>query len=422
MKQVLHRMFFWLLRLVGSIGMPASSRLASRSNSSAIRILLVHPGHLGSVVLATPVLHAIKLCLPDSHISLLVAPWAKEVVEHHPDVDEVLTCPFPSRREGTLHPIKALPLLWQTGRQLRQGRYDLAINLRRRFWWGAALLLFAHAPLRVGWAVPDAERFLTTAVPRPQRQHVTISFLMIVSAGLQALGYPALDEPYTAERYPEVFVPDEQERQWVETSLQDKNISTDEYVVIVHPGSGAAVKQWRLEGWISCISQIYQAMSATSPVQFILTGSAHERPLLEKIRQGTEAPTTIIPTSTTGQLAALLQRADLVLGVDSGPLHLAVAVGTPTVRIFGPTDPQTYGPWGKVEQHTVITSTSRCASCVEMPCNRLDIPLSQLAKHDCTQRVPEGPVVAATLKQIGWHEEKACQYPRVHAEASTGLD
>jgi ADP-heptose:LPS heptosyltransferase len=107
------------------------------------------------------------------------------------------------------------------------------------------------------------------------------------------------------------------------------------------------------------------------------------------------APPVMITDATVGQLAALLGRALLVLGVDSGPLHLAVAQGTPTVAIFGPTDVRIFGPWGEARQHLVVASQSRCPGCPCIPCGRLDFSPGELAAHPCVRNVPEQSVLAA---------------------------
>ncbi len=107
------------------------------------------------------------------------------------------------------------------------------------------------------------------------------------------------------------------------------------------------MKLWRSEGWATCATALAQSAIGSLSLRIVLTGSKSERPLLEEIASSVPFPTTIMTNLTLGQLAALLQRAQLVLGVDSGPLQLAVAQGTPTIQIFGPTDPATFGPWGK---------------------------------------------------------------------------
>ena len=117
--------------------------------------------------------------------------------------------------------------------------------------------------------------------------------------------------------------------------------------------------------------------------------------MLEEIGQGMTGQQLLVTDASVGQLAALLRRAQLVLGVDSGPLHLALAQDTPTMHIFGPTDPRIFGPWGTVGRHIVIASAQRCLTCPSIPCGRLDFGPKEVAAHPCVRLVPEKQVEAA---------------------------
>jgi ADP-heptose:LPS heptosyltransferase len=122
--------------------------------------------------------------------------------------------------------------------------------------------------------------------------------------------------------------------------------------------------------------------------------------MLEEIARAMHESPLLLTDVTVGQLAALLGRASLVLGVDNGPLHLAVTQGTPTVSIFGPTDPRIFGPWGSPERHIVVASTHKCASCPAIPCGRLDFTLQELPQHPCVRLVTEEEVLAAVERVL----------------------
>jgi len=117
--------------------------------------------------------------------------------------------------------------------------------------------------------------------------------------------------------------------------------------------------------------------------------------MLEEIAADITLPPVISSDMSVGQLAALLKRAKLVLGVDNGPLHLAVSQRTPTIHIFGPTDPRIFGPWGAPEQHIVIAATTRCPGCPAIPCGRLNFSPRELTNHPCTKLVTEEAVTTA---------------------------
>lgn len=398
MKKVLHRILraslLLIIRVLGASNAYRSGRRArTRLASPNPRILLIHPGPLGSLVMTTPVFHALKARLPDAHITVMVGPWAQEVVAGHPDVDRLLTCPFPSFRAISAKGLKSYVLLIKTARQLSRERYDLAISLHRTTWWSASLLYLAGIPRRIGYITKSEIPFLTHPVPLPEDEHLTVARLRIVSIGLQVSGYSPLEEPYTPERYPLRFVPTAQEREWVSQLLSREGISPASPIVVIHPGTSVPVKLWRSEAWSRCATVLCRASSPASPLQIVLTGTPREQPLLQEIAQNIPTPVLMVTNATVGQLAALLDRSELVLGVDSGPLHLATALGTPTVRLYGPTKTSNYGPWGSSDRHRMIISTHCCASCPAIPCGRLYFKPRELESHPCVRLIPEREVL-----------------------------
>lgn len=399
MKKLLRRTLLLLLRLYGAAGARRASRLAHRPQGAHPRILLLRPDYLGDLLLTTPVLNALKAAIPDAHVTMMVGPWSAGVVERHPAVDQLVLCPFPGVRgahKQSLRPVLLLKTAWQ----LRKGHYDLAINLRLKSWWISALIYLAGIPRRVGFASSLSLPFLTHACAARPREHLSAASLRLLSAGLESLGYPPLAEPYTPTLYPLYFRPAAQEQRWARQRLRLEEIDPSAQLIIIHPGAGAAVKLWLSGAWAHCASWLSQSLAGDTPVHFILTGTAAEQPLLEEIARATTARTTVLTSMTLGQLAAVFQRAQLVLGVDSGPLHLAVALGIPTVRLYGPIDPHIFGPWGSEEQHTVIVSTHRCSSCAAIPCGHLSFPEHELERHPCVKLVPEQQVRDAIAGQL----------------------
>ncbi len=378
-KQFLRTLILLLVRLLGAPGARVAAQHARKPLPTAPRILLIRPDHLGDLVLTTPVLHALKTQAPNIHTTMMVGPWSSEVVARHPDIDQLITFPFPGFQRTRQKPWTPYILLLSAAQQLRHNKYDLVINLRPDFWWGAALTYLARIP--------------------------------------------PLAEPYTPERYPLQFTPTPEEHAWVAERLSKEGIDAETPVIVIHPGTAAAVKLWRPEAWSQCanaltglhpryagdhkgtlsggqVSYPYGTLTQSAPARIILTGSKNERPLMEEIARGITAPVVLITDATLGQLTALLGRAQLVLGVDSGPPHLATSQGTPTVRIFGPTDPRLAGPWGPPEQHLVIASTQRCPGCPTIPCGRIDFRPEELPAHPCTRLVPEQHVMVAIHKLL----------------------
>ena len=398
LKRLLRALILLLVRLFGAPGAHTAAQSARKNPSTAPRILLIRPDHLGDLVMTTPVLATLKQHAPGAHITLMVGPWSSEVVARHPAIDRLIICPFPGFQRAAQKALAPYVLLFSVAKQLRCRQYDLAINLRPDFWWGAALLYLARIPRRVGYAVEPGKPFLTHALPFQSPEHATVSNLHLASAALQILGYLPLEEPYTPERYPLQFIPTAEEHKWVTELLKKEGIETATPIVVIHPGSGAAVKLWRTQGWSACADALTKSLTNNPPVRIMLTGSKNERPMLEELARGMESPALLVTSATIGQLAALLGRALVVLSVDSGPLHLAVAQGTPTVQLFGPTDPRIFGPWGTRERHIVLASTHRCPTCPTIPCGRLDFRPQELANHPCVRLITEQQVLEAVDK------------------------
>jgi ADP-heptose:LPS heptosyltransferase len=399
LKRLLRRVLLLFVHLYGASKVRAATRQVQQFAGTQPRILLVRPDYLGDLILTTPVLNALKTAAPDAHITMMVGPWSKEVVERHPAVDQLQLCPFPGVRGAHKSSLRPL-LLLRVATYLRREHYDLAINFRLKSWWISALLYLAGIPRRIGYATSLSTSFLTHALSARSHEHLSVASLSLLSAGLQSLGYPPLAEPYTPERYPSYFKPTTDERQWVMQRLRRERIDPEALLVVIHPGAGAAVKQWRSDAWGYCATRLSQTLGGTNAVHFLLTGTASEQSLLEGIERATNARTTMITGMTIGQLAAVLQQAQLVLGVDSGPLHLATALAIPTARIYGPIDPRIFGPWGNQVQHTVITSTHRCATCTAIPCGHLSFPAHELGLHPCVKLVPEQQVLEAIVQHF----------------------
>jgi ADP-heptose:LPS heptosyltransferase len=415
LKRLLRILILLAVRLLGAPGARTPPQSTSKPLTATPRILLVRPDHLGDLLMTTPVFHALKQQAPNAHITMMVGPWSNEVVERHPDIDRVLTCPFPGFQRAAQKALAPYILLFSTAKRLRREHFDLAINLRPDFWWGAALLYLARIPCRVGYALEPGKPFLTHALPFQSPEHTTVSNLRLASAALPSIGYPPLEEPYTPEHYPLHFTPTTDEQKWVTDRLRNAGIEPSYVgagftparvtparatIIVIHPGSGAAVKLWRTEGWAVCADALTKTLTTATSVRIMLTGSKNERPMLEEIARDMQSTAVLVTDANLGQLAALLARAQLVLSVDSGPLHLAVAQGTSTVQIFGPTDPRIFGPWGIRERHSVLASTHRCPTCPTIPCGRLDFPTQALADHPCVRLITEQQVLAAVEKLV----------------------
>ena len=376
-----------LLRLAGQ----RYRRRPSSADTPPRRILVIRPDHLGDLLFATPALHLLRQRFPDAHIAALVGPWGVPVLANNRDIDELLTCPFPGfTRQAKGNPLAPYSLLRAEAKRLAAMRFDRAFILRFDHWWGAWLAAEAGISQRVGYDVPSTKPFLTTAVTYVPGRHEVVQNLALVGEGEWGLG----TGEWGLERMRFAVL----QRDQVEGDDLLHDIGDERPLLAIHPGSGAAVKRWRTEGWVALVRALIEQRGA----QIVFTGSAGEAELIDPVLaalQGdddlTGAIRSLAGRTDLGTLAAVYRRCALVVGPDSGPLHLAVAVGTPTIHLYGPVDQRTFGPWGDPARHVVVTSDWPCIAC-----NRLDWPDAALAEHGCVRDVAVEDVIAAAARLL----------------------
>ncbi|MCX7670575.1 MAG: glycosyltransferase family 9 protein, partial [Anaerolineae bacterium] len=229
-----------------------------------------------------------------------------------------------------------------------------------------------------GYARPETRPFLTHALPyQPDRHEVEQNVALIAALCACDTGRPG----------PLWFPVTEAARTWATDWLAVHGIVPERPLIAIHAGAGAAVKQWPPVAW----AETARRLMAECDAQILLTGSAAERPLAQAIAAQLTGP-VLDATGHTDleQLAALMARCAAVLGSDSGPLHLAVAVGTPTVHLYGPASVVKFGPWGDPSRHIALKSNWAC-----VPCNRLDWPAADLPQHACVAAISVEDVVGA---------------------------
>ncbi len=366
------------------------------------RILVIRPDHLGDLLFATPALHLLRATFPDAHIAVLVGPWGEAVLAGNRDLNELLTCPFPGfTRQPKSDPLAPYTLLRAEAQWLATMQFDLALTLRFDHWWGAWLAAAAGIPQRLGYAIDEVEPFLTRPIPYVRGRHEVVQNLALALAAGEG------DQlSVSGERL--VGGANEFDSDWrLRFEFSDKDVATADAflptqpgrpLVAIHPGSGAAVKRWRGAAW----AELAKGLAVEHDAQVIFTGSAGEAELIDPALALLEVgpplarpPLSLAGRTSLGVLAALYSRCALVIGPDSGPLHLAVAAGAPTVHLYGPVDRRTFGPWGSPQRHAVVTSDWIC-----IPCNRLDWPDRALGEHGCLRDITVAQVLAAARRLL----------------------
>jgi ADP-heptose:LPS heptosyltransferase len=222
----------------------------------------------------------------------------------------------------------------------------------------------AGIPLRFGFADPTVERFLTHPMDIRSAHYVQQNLELLVRS-LSALGYRIPDDHQGAHGLRLNWPIEPQAATRAGKSLSDAVGQNDFFVI--HPGAGAAVKQWPAQRW----SAVANAVSIRSGARVVLTGTQDESRMCQSIVENSSTRLVNLAGQTSlFTLAEIFRDARAVLGVDSGPLHLASAVGTPTIALYGPSDVTRYGPWGDSSRHRVVRAGMHCPRCGDLSASR----------------------------------------------------
>lgn len=357
-------------------------------------ILLVQLDHLGDAVMSTPIFPALRARWPKARIEVLCSPWNREVFAALAEVD-VLHVSRRNRfaRGGRLGWMVAA-VAW--GLWLRRRDVDLAIDVRGEFPL-ALILWLSGARQRLGWRCGGGG-FLLTDSPEylPRRHEVDSRWALLGKLGIQR---PAEEMARPG------FAPSSRARDRLRRRLANAfgTARRRRPRIVLHVSAGTPAKCWPIAHWRELVSRIV----ARTEAEIILVGGPGDRAKAAAILQAHRGSGAVDWTGrlTIDELAALVEAADVMVGADSGPAHLAAAVGRPVVTLFSGTNhaPQ-WKPLGP--QVAVLRHPTRCS-----PCHRRRCPV---AGHRCMARLtPER--VAAALEP--WLSLGASTRPAVSAAA-----
>ncbi|MHB8987916.1 MAG: glycosyltransferase family 9 protein [Desulfobulbia bacterium] len=336
-------------------------------------ILLVQLGDIGDVVLSTPCIRALRENYPQARIVVAVWDKAAELLEDCPWLDQVIAV---TKRSRSLR--EELRFQRDFFRNLRSLHCELAIDLRTGT-RGAIMAFLSGASQRLGFYAGDGRlwrnRLFTGLLQREYTpgQHV-VDYLLCL---LAAFGIS------TEQRTPALAVAvDKQEK--IRFLLEREGIPQDKQIVAVQPFSLWQYKEWGKEKYIALIRWLVAEYGVT----VIVTGAAEEKNRAGEIVRSCGAGCYNFAGKTSiAMYAALLQKCRFFLGVDSAGLHIAAAVGTPTVGIFGPSSPLSWAPMGK--QHLIIQKEMQCVPCWEKGCSNSEKSrcLEELALEEVRMQV-----------------------------------
>ena len=278
------------------------------------RILVFSFSFIGDAVLSTAVIHPLRRHFPDAHITFLVGPSAFDLLATDPNINAALVYENQGEHAGWKGRLRLI-------KTLRLGKFDLVVNLRDS--------LIARCIGAEHWRLARGD----------SNRHA-------VNRYLEALQRQGVD---TTNAHPLLELT-EAERTTAHHFLEEIGLESERLLIGIHPGGNWKYKLWDGKNYAEVASILEEKLNAT----ILLFAGPNERELQARVAGMMEVPPILIQTDNLRHLAALISTCDVYIGNDTGPMHIAAAVETPIVALFGSTNHIRSGPYGN--EHTVVQS------------------------------------------------------------------
>ena len=346
---------------------------------ATLRILIIKTSSLGDIIHSLPVLEYLRQAEPAATIDWVVDEAFVDLVSGNPLINRVLTVAF--RRW------KKAPFARRTRRELvtfinilRQQRYDLIYDLQGNLKSGM-VCAFGRAPVKVGFSRAHQQERLNSLFTNrkvdflPPDKNAAQRYLRIASA-------PFILPPESVVPHGDIYTSPEDV-----AHAQQMMGTTGHPLVLFHNGTTWTTKLWHADGW----KQLADALLLRYPQATILLswGNAEEHALAEEIARHIGSHAVVLGKMSLKQFVAVLKRVDLVVGGDTGPIHLAAAVGTPTVSFYRCTDGSLNGPLGRGQ--IIVQSPLTCTKCLRKVCERDD---------ECRKSIEVATMVSAVVSGL----------------------
>ncbi len=345
-----------------------------------MKILIIKLSAIGDVVHTLPALNALRAHYPSAHITWVVEEAASDLVIGHRALNRVLVSRRKewmsglASRDGFAHVRAASAFI----RSLRDTRYDLILDFHGLL-KSSLLILLARGKRKIGFGkgmahMEHSHLFLNERIPAVSMEHHALrrQLMLLESLGIRC-GKIAFEVPIG-----------QADRQEAKRLLAAEGILPGSAYAAVNPGAKWNTKLWHEAGF----AQVADQMIRRHAFQVVFTGSREDADQIRAIRARMQESAAVLAGQTRLKvLGALYENAKFVLSTDTGPMHLAAAVKTPVIALFGPTAPWRTGPYG--EKHRVIRGETACSPCF---------------KRDCTLTSTEGGFTAPCMARISVQE------------------
>ncbi len=350
--------------------------MGSQESPQPRNIIVRMPNWIGDLVMATPILSDLRKAFPKAHITAMCRAPICELLKEDPEIDELFCFSKASgfgRRSEKRNIIE----------KLRQGKYDLGILLTHSFssaWW----FWQGKIARRLGYECNGRKLLLTDSIPLPnniQNQHLVVTYKML----LQLVGIPMSETP------PRLYLaaPEIEE---AKTLLKQQGVPPGAIIVGINPGATyGSAKCWLPERF----REVAERLLKDPDTYLVFFGDQATSSLVREISQGfTSRVVNLAGTTSLRQLASLISLCDVLLTNDSGPMHIADALSTPIVALFGSTSEVVTGPY---RSGTVIHKHVDCSPCYQRTC-----PID----FRCMKRIEADEVYGAIQKIISVKRSK----------------
>jgi len=321
------------------------------------KILIINPFGIGDVLFSTPLIKNLRFYYPDAFIAVAVQKKIAAVLENNSNINKIIPFSRGDFKELSRQSrFKAIGVLLRTLGEVRRHKFDLFIDLSLEHRYSLALK-FLGVKQRVGYNYKNRGRFLThrTNIEGYKDKHV-------VEYHLQLLELLGLKPRFFNS---ELFLKRE-EKDWAEAFLNKSGISKDDLIIGIIPGGGASwgrqsyLKHWPGEKFAQVADGLVERIGA----KIIIFAGSLDKAIAESVIQKMHQPAiNMIARINLRQFIALINQCSLVIANDSGPLHIAVALGIKSVSLFGPVNEQVYGPYPPSPDYVVIKKDLNCRPC-----------------------------------------------------------
>ena len=349
----------------------------------ARNVLAIRLDNLGDVLMTSPALAAVRESLPEARLTLLASPAGARLAPHLPMLDAAIEWRAPWVKHPSSTPDELAEASCAERRlidRLAEHRFDAAIvftTCTQSALPAALVCRLAGIPLRLAHSRENPYRLLTDWVPDPDAvkngmRHETARQLALVAS----VGFHTADERLRFEIGSAAAVS-------LPVELRRAGLDPRRRYIVVHPGASAPSRRWPAERFGAAAERI----ATQSGRAVVFTGDADEQPLIDAARAVMTQPSiSLAGRLDLGQLGALIEGADLLVANNTGPVHLAAALGTPVVDLYALTNPQ-HTPWQVPSR--VLSHDVPCRNCLKSVCPQ--------GHHGCLLGVEPEPVASAGI-------------------------